>query len=140
MDESFELSNDASVVSKESIDSPSSASRSTIITFKNNTSQPLARFDVHLDHGIWSDNLYPPEKIMPNAIVQWASESQGMATGTQGYVKFYAGGSTDIVSVGWDNPYWGSNNYNKSCPSNFSLSYEGGSGDNATVTFTLKPA
>ena len=73
--------------------------------------------------------------------VSWESESQGFMTGTQGYVVYTMLDGSTTVTINWDNPYWGSNEYSIVIDglhkSNYSGSYDGGSGDNATVNFTL---
>ena len=39
------------------------------------------------------------------------------------------------IGVGWDNPYWGSNDYSIQQIPRFNVSYVGGGGDNAVVVF-----
>jgi hypothetical protein len=91
-----------------------------------------------LAHGIWSLNDAPPQSIPAGAQnVQWGSESDGLMTGTQGAVT-YSLGAGGTVTLNWDNPYAGSNEYSSSVPAGFSCPYSGGDEDNTNVTFTLR--
>jgi hypothetical protein len=104
--------------------------RSTRITLSNNTPYILSLIDVHLAtddpcHGSWTDGGWrPPSQILPKTHGAWQTESSGIATGTEGWVKYLIGntdsdltadptGKTpcrqELVYVHWDNPFvWSS--------------------------------
>ncbi|QRV32440.1 Crystal protein ET79 (plasmid) [Streptomyces californicus] len=112
------------------------AARSTHVTLNNNSGALLSRTDARLSWGIWSDNQLPAVNINPGNRSSWQSESDGFMTGTQGSVT-YVVSTGGHVTVKWNNPYAGSNKYECIAPANRTCSYSGGSGDNATVSFTL---
>ncbi len=115
------------------------ASRSTLIKFQNETSVTLTLNYVTLQHGIWTDNMYPPQTIPPGGNASFQAESNGFMTGDQGAVQYLAG-SEGIVELDFDNPFSGGNSYGGSAPKNYHLNWSGGGGNNATVVFTLTPA
>ncbi|MGN6107956.1 MAG: aegerolysin family protein [Kofleriaceae bacterium] len=122
--------------------SPQNAARSTIVKITNNSSATLFLGSATLSHGIWSDNMYPPQQIQPGASIQFASESQGFMTGTEGNALYTAIVLTDTskngsMSLHWDNPYAGSNAYGHSEPWFLNVSTSGGSGNNATWVVTI---
>lgn len=122
--------------------SPQNAARSTIVKVQNKSKATLFLGSATLSHGIWSDNMYPPQQIQPGASVQWASESQGFMTGTQGNALYTAINLQNAVqngpiSLSWDNPYAGSNAYGHSEPWFLNVSTSGGGGNNATWTVTI---
>lgn len=67
------------------------AARSTDVIFHNLTDQPLAKLEDGLDHGEWTDPWQPPNSIAPGATAEWRSESNGIATGTEGHVRYRVG-------------------------------------------------
>lgn len=126
------------------------AARSTAVTFVNNTQNTLLiKVSENLAHGEWSNE--PPNDIAPGAQVEWGSESNGFLTGTEGWVRYYpVSANTDSIGIPspapdsatiyvyWDNPYVGSNSYDKAAPGPYQVSLQGnGSGDNAAITFDL---
>jgi hypothetical protein len=115
------------------------ASRSVDVYFDNQTDIMLTRRTFGLAHGIWTNDKVPPEQIAGQTKAYWRSESDGFMTGTEGFAEYYPGVDLEsIVRVIWDNPWLGSNKYTESAPSGYKISHSGGSGDNATVTFTMK--
>src|SRR5690349_10416558 len=88
------------------------ASRSTDINFTNASAFTLQKVDESLDHGVWVQ--HPPDTILPGGSVHWASESNGVATGTEGRTKFFMVGAVSnpscpvsgspLVELHWDNP------------------------------------
>jgi len=113
------------------------ASRSVQVHFYNNTNTTLSLISSSLAHGEWSDNDAPPQQIAPNAQnVQWGSESDGLATGTQGSVS-YALSSGGTVTISWDNPFSGSNSYSIQAPAGYQGTYTGGDGNSNQVSFYL---
>ncbi len=114
------------------------SSRSTTVKLINNTPATLKLTNAKLSHGVWSQNMYPPETINGNSDGIWMSESDGFMTGTEGTVTYALPNGAGNVVIHWDNPYVGSNSYSDSVPSGYQISRSGGGGDNATVTFTLE--
>uniref|UniRef100_UPI0034146926 hypothetical protein n=1 Tax=Okeania sp. SIO2F4 TaxID=2607790 RepID=UPI0034146926 len=90
-----------------------------------------------LEHGIWSGegNDTPPDTIESTSTGSWQSESEGVATGTEGYV-LYATSSGD-VRIHWDNPYIGSNGLNITVPNGYTYNHGDISGNNAHVTINF---
>lgn len=125
------------------------AARSVDVYFENylNYSLSLKQDSLKLDHGIW--DVYPPQKIVQAdsgtpGKGHWKTESDGFATGTEGSCTyaFYDAAADQIcyVNVHWDDPYAGSNEYDITTDSvNAKVSYSGGDGDNASVTFKIEP-
>ena len=62
------------------------AARSTRVTVRNQTGKFLRHLDDSLDGGQWTEPLRPPPEILPSQTAWWQSESDGVATGTEGYV------------------------------------------------------
>jgi hypothetical protein len=126
------------------------AARWTEVTLVNRTSNNLRKTGDHLDHGVW-DNDPPPLLVGDRAV--WASESDGVLTGTVGTVTFQIetvepdGQRPEVlgrVTLHWDNPFAGGNSYDASVlpqatPTGpgFSVGFFGGGGDDARVTFVL---
>ncbi|MFD2641885.1 hypothetical protein [Pseudomonas japonica] len=104
----------------------SGAARSVKVTFVNSSPFNLIKAKSGLSHGIWMDDMQPPEVIEPGQTVAWGSESSGIATGTEGSVEYCICGSFENAGpqdlkisfrVDWDNPYGGSNSCRHSWPS-----------------------
>jgi hypothetical protein len=129
------------------------AARSVQITISNwfrNTK--LLLVGSGLSHGEWSENAQPPKVVgrLDDAAV-CESESDGVATGTQGWVRYYPvrlnESSTPpppsnipdsaTIYISWDNPFVGSNSYSVSAPAPFLITYQGGEGDNADIAVNL---
>jgi len=86
--------------------------RSFKIVLDNNSGFALTKTFDHLCHGDFTPGLSPPNSVEPNQRVTWASESNGIATGTEGYVKYRVEGlkntgitNGDTVYIYWDNPF-----------------------------------
>ncbi|KAB0498163.1 MULTISPECIES: aegerolysin family protein [Pseudomonas] len=121
------------------------AKRSVDVYFENylDSTLSLTQNSLKLDHGEW--DTYPPQKILkPSSNVSgkgyWKTESDGFATGTEALCSyaFYDFVTEEIcnINIHWDDPYVGSNSYEITTDSdNVKVSYSGGDGDNATVTF-----
>jgi len=125
------------------------AARSVDIYFENYLNFPLSlkQDSLQLQHGIWDS--YPPQKIaaieggVPGK-AHWETESDGFATGTQGSCVYAFSDTTSgqicYINISWDDPYSGSNAYSITTDSaSATVAYSGGGGDNAAVTFTVKP-
>jgi hypothetical protein len=79
--------------------------RSFEISLHNNSGFALTRTFDHLCHGIWTPALRPPDTIQNDVRAMWKSESDGVATGTEGYVKYRIEGNGDTVYLYWNNPF-----------------------------------
>ncbi|MBN3893817.1 MAG: hypothetical protein HWQ41_00465 [Nostoc sp. NOS(2021)] len=129
------------------------AARSFNITIDNLTGLTWERTDLGLEHGQWSNNgaSVPPEQIpaeqqgiFPIATpVSFGNESDGFATGAQGYVDYQAisNGQTYNFHLDWDNPYIGSNSFNANTNSSLLQTpiIGGIGGNNANLTVEIKP-
>ncbi|MEE1826312.1 Crystal protein ET79 [Streptomyces sp. BE20] len=113
------------------------AARSTTVNLTNNSGTLLTRDGSSLSGGIWSDGTLPPSLVQPGVTARWASESDGFMTGTGGEVSFHLGGTSEKLKVSWNNPYVGSNGYSCSAPYGYKCTWQGGGGNNASVSFTL---
>lgn len=118
----------------------STASRSVQAFVTNNTHCTWTRVSFSLSHGVW---LTEPEDIV-HAATMWESESNGLATGTEGVATYRLGNCADpsqntkFVRFHWDNPYVGSNSYdNVGTSTGVHAVRSGGSGDNAIVTWVV---
>ena len=118
------------------------ASRSTHVTLTNATGSNLLRKSISLEHGVWTTR--PPQIIGDRG--EWASESDGFMTGTEGHAVYTIEDGGGEVCLHWNNPFIGSNSYHHSvspqAPSDgtgegFSVIHLGGGGDNAAVEFQL---
>ncbi|MFH8409250.1 Crystal protein ET79 [Streptomyces sp. NPDC018019] len=110
--------------------------RSTQVKVVNETGTLLVRSGAGLSHGIWSGNNLPPSLIKPGERASWKSESEGFATGTEGWVEYLMSGGSKVI-LRWNNPFAGSNSYSCEAPPGHSCARSGGGGNNATVVFTI---
>jgi pimeloyl-ACP methyl ester carboxylesterase len=119
------------------VNSVEAAARSVQVVFHNHSDKTLTLDQAELAHGIWTKR--PPRTIAPNKEVDWASESDGFLTGTEGRAAYHVHGHAHAkVELHWDNPFAGSNSYDEHAPAGFHLSRQGGAGDNASIVWTLK--
>lgn len=101
------------------------AKRSVRITLSNNTPFTLTLIDPSIAStdpcgGNWTDLWRPPQQIQPKSHGQWQTESAGLATGTEGWVKYLIENTDDdltadptgntlcrqeLVYIHWDNPF-----------------------------------
>ena len=118
------------------------AARSVTINFDNTTDVALVLAKAHLDHGIWGND--PPARIEAGESRTWEAESDGLATGTEGFVDFsldLGPGAVGTVHVYFDNPFVGSNSYDQSAPAAYTLKRNGdGSGDDSTANWAFADA
>jgi hypothetical protein len=116
------------------------AARSVDVTFTNKSGVNLVLFGTSLLHGEWTTE--PPARIDAGQTVTWASESDGVATGTEGTAYYDIEGLDDSSRslFHWDNPFVGSNSYSEFSPDTFKSSHSGGGGDNAHVNWIFDDA
>lgn len=117
------------------------SARSTNVTLKNATTSLLVLIGNALQHGEWTSA--PPTYIMPGGEGVWQNDSNGFMTGDQGWVNYGTilhDNPVGTTAISWDNPYIGSNGYGVAAPNGYTISYTGGSGDNASIVVTLSIA
>jgi len=119
------------------------SARSTQININNTTNDLLVLTGSNLDHGVWDGG--PVTEVTPgqNCCVG-QNDSDGMMAGDQGSMQYTVIGISNSVpcvlgqvNISWDNPYAGDNSYSCSAPQGMSISYSGGTGDNASVLYRL---
>lgn len=115
------------------------AARSVFVNLVNRSDAVLVRTGRSLSHGIWTHE--PPLRIEAGAKQTWESESNGVATGTEGEVTYdiqaIPGQSEGTAHFHWDDPFIDSNSYDESTPVLYKADRSGGDGDNATVDWTF---
>jgi hypothetical protein len=109
------------------------AERSFHIQLRNFTDLELRRTDFQLAHGVWSDNGndIPAETVESVSRDDFASESGGIATGTQGSVTYNSDAGAFVIN--WDNPFVGSNSFSVQTPPGFDKDFGDISGNQANV-------
>jgi hypothetical protein len=113
------------------------AARSVKARLKNKTAVTLTFKKAHLYHGIISKA--PPSEIAPGASASWTAESNGAATGTEGYLLYKVGGNQkEYCLFYWDNPFIGGNEYFATAPNPYETIANGDGNSQAKVTYTLK--
>ncbi|WP_437731442.1 hypothetical protein [Sorangium sp. So ce1335] len=84
------------------------AARSVLCNLVNQTGEPLTFVDPpQLEHGILTPGQEPPRSCAGTAV--WSAESDGFMTGTEGRVTYR--GSSGSVTLYWNNPFIGGNDY-----------------------------
>ncbi len=81
------------------------AARAFRVEFANGSGSSLTKTFDHLCGGDWTPSLRPPDSIPAGSTVVWRSESSGIATGTEAYVKYRIDSVGDTVYIYWDNPF-----------------------------------
>lgn len=114
--------------------------RSASVNIVNRTGQTLNCTRMNLDWGRWT--IGPESPIAPGRVAALRTVSAGLATGTEGSVKYRIGsdGPADELSITWDVPYpiFQKNSYTCTVPSGFRCKQEGGKGNQAQVTFYIE--
>jgi len=75
------------------------------VRLTNDSGFTLTKTFDHLCHGDWTPGLRPSDSIAVGQTVEWRSESSGLATGTEAYVKYRIESIGDTVYIYWDNPF-----------------------------------
>ncbi|WP_438023563.1 hypothetical protein [Sorangium sp. So ce233] len=84
------------------------AARSVLCNLVNQTGEPLTFVDPpQLEHGILTPGQEPPRSCAGTAV--WSAESDGFMTGTEGRVTYR--GPSGSVTLYWNNPFIGGNDY-----------------------------
>lgn len=84
--------------------------RSIRITLLNNTPYMLTWLASNRCHGQWTDLWTPPRQIPPHSQGAWQTESAGVGTGTEAWVKYLLENTDspclpELVYIHWDNPF-----------------------------------
>jgi hypothetical protein len=115
------------------------AARSTAVVFHNETDFILIKIEEDLPHGQWTDPWQPPQTIPSRSTSEWRSESDGIATGTQGSIRLSAQNGNGLsVYFHWDNPFDGTNSYHQFTDAEFEVFHTGGDGNDARVDVFLR--
>lgn len=120
------------------------AARSTGVSFVNLTGCDLTLELADLPYGRWTAS--PPGLIGREQGASWGSESQGIAIGTEGRVRYVTqnclatSDNNRQVQLHWDNPFVGTNGYDENGTdfSTFRINRQGGVGNNAVVVWTVR--
>lgn len=111
--------------------------RVTEILIENRTDKPLLGSDVTTSHG--KITTKPPTTILPGQTGRLVSESDGVATGNEGSVRYTLEGVPGTASFHWDNPFVGSNSFDSSAPSGFVTDHTVGHANHTVVFFFVRP-
>jgi hypothetical protein len=113
---------------------------SATVHLTNNTGCTLLKVAYWVDHGVTT--IAPNPSIPRGTTDWWRTESNGVATGTEGHARYttincaYAPKNYGFVEVHWDNPYWGANSYDDAGTTYpFYVPHSGGGGYQASVFF-----
>ncbi|MCC4621693.1 metallophosphoesterase [Xanthomonas cassavae CFBP 4642] len=120
--------------------------RSTDVNIVNNIVAPMSDL-IFVDKGInsgWDSGIWkstPPMTILfPYGTGKMGTTSNAWLHGAGGWVKYKVKNDGTILTFSWVNPYKGSNGYHTSESNDglYSITRNGGSGNNASVTFSVK--
>lgn len=114
------------------IDEAAAAARSVHVIIKNNSNHALFNAHWELSHGIVTSK--PPGRIDPGGIGEMSAESNGFATGTEGFVRYHVQGVSGDAQFNWDNPFVGNNSASGSGPPGYAVQLIGDKG-NRTLAF-----
>ncbi len=108
-------------------------------TFVNNSGSALIGIGGQLDHGEWTNNNKPPARIEAGETVSWESESDGIATGTEGEVQYQIEGTSITMNLHWDDPFVGSNSFDITGLDNvgYHTTADGQQGDNVSASYSI---
>lgn len=99
------------------------ATRDIGVHFTNSSDEVLTRASGTLDHGCWGTE--PPVKIEIDQTVDITSESCGVATGTEFHVNYWVGSTGAQMSMHYDNPFVGSDDFDESAPAGYAFEASG---------------
>jgi hypothetical protein len=114
------------------IDEAAAAARSVHVIIKNNSNHALIDAHWELSHGIVTRK--PLGRIDPGGIGEMFAESNGFATGTEGFVRYHVEGVSGDAQFNWDNPFVGNNSASGSGPPGYAVQLIGDKG-NRTLAF-----
>lgn len=98
------------------------ATRDIRVHFTNSSDSVLTRAGGQLDHGCWTAE--PPATIAIDQTVDIASESCGVATGTEFTVSYWLENGTQL-SLHYSNPFVGSDTFDENAPEGYAFDKSG---------------
>jgi hypothetical protein len=110
----------------------SAATRDIRVHVANKSDTALTLAGQSLDHGCW--NIAPPATIAIGQTVDIASESCGVATGTEFHVTYTLAGTNARMELHYDNPFVGSDSFDETAPQGYAFD-AGGVIEDRTVGF-----
>ena len=114
------------------------SARTTEVLIENRTDKPLVGDSITVDHG--EVTTRPPRTIAPGQTGRLVAESNGVATGNEGTVRYKLQGVPGEASFHWDNPFAGSNSFSSSAPGGFASDHTIGHADHTVVFFFIRSA
>jgi hypothetical protein len=121
-----------------SVDAARAAARSVHVVIKNNSPHALHNAHWELKHGIVT--MKPPGRINPGGVGEMFAESNGVATGTEGFVRYQVEGVNGNAQFNWDNPFAGSNSAGGSGPRGYAVELVGDKGNRTLVFYSFHDA
>jgi hypothetical protein len=101
------------------------ATRDIRVHLTNSSDEVLSRASWTLDHGCWPGGVEPPLTIAIDQTVDIASESCGVATGTEFTVKYWVGSSGQQLSLHYNNPFAGTDDFDENAPPGYAVQSSG---------------
>jgi hypothetical protein len=125
------------------------ATRSFFVSIKNFTGKIWDRGDVSLPHGKWTEpNGFPSEHVPKNHLdesgdvvpgTDWfEAESDGFATGVEGFVEYTSQGVAGTLRIHFNNPFIGGNEFTANGPSQFTYNWGDPGGSDANITLQIQ--
>ena len=114
------------------------AARRVHVVIKNNSSHALHNAHWELRHGIVT--LKPPGRIDPGGTGEMVAESNGIATGTEGFVRYHVEGLNGDAQFNWDNPFVGGDSASGSGPQGYAVELIGDKGNRTLVFYSFHDA
>lgn len=99
------------------------ATRDIRVHFTNSSDEVLTRASGTLDAGCWG--VEPPLKIEIDQTVDIASESCGVATGTEFTVTYWVGSSGAQMTMHYNNPFVGTDDFDESAAPGYAFETSG---------------
>ncbi len=101
----------------------SAATRDIRVHVTNNSDSALSFASFKLDHGCWGEK--PPATIEIGQTVDIASESCGVATGTEFHVSYWVDRTGEQMNMYYDNPFAGSDEFDETAPQGYAVAASG---------------
>ena len=114
------------------------AARSVHVIIKNDSDHALYTAHWEAKHGIVTRK--PPARIGPGGVGELFAESNGIATGTEGFVRYHVEHASSDAQFNWDNPFVGSNSASGSAPAGYRIQEIGDKGNRTLVFFSFHHA
>ena len=99
------------------------ATRDIRVHFTNGSDEVLTRAGGTLDAGCWG--VEPPLKVEIDQTVDIASESCGLATGTEFTVTYWVGSSGAQMTMHYNNPFGGTDDFDENAPEGYAFETSG---------------